>query len=453
MSVDLWWLGADYGDDYATVVVRCTADEMVTVGCHGQEFTGNSVSAINDGVVKIAVTGLSAGQKYNYTVNGVAGGTLRTKRQSGPWWVASGSCWNNLKGCVLSRRLLADYDIDLFIALGDLPYTNTSSPEFGESTTDVTSSLANNQNQALYMAHHRQSRKINGLQELIRSTPFLYMPDDHEYPFDNGCPPDSDGGASHLLWRAGVTGAGAGTYAEFQAAWAASLAAIDAYSTGNPENTDAGIDGDAKYTRFTLGPVEVFLLDCCRYRTAYNAADGAGKTMLGAAQETWAKNKVPVSVSTWKMIVNGKQFFTGGGNTDTWSFSPGYTTERNELLWEWRNTVGLFCVAGDQHLYSDQWIAADDLGAGYPAYSCLVGCPTSVPLNTNGVTGYYAGVRKKVNGYASATTAQQDNVMALFRITETRVDRYLMSLRRGLIPCGYIEAGSNQVKYPQQRFG
>ena len=453
MSVDLWWLGADHGDDYATVVVRCTTDETVTVGCHGQDFTGNAASAVNDGVVKITVTGLTSGQRYAYTINGAPGGTLRTKRQAGTYWIATGSCWDKGRACLLSKKILTEYDIDLFVALGDFPYTNWTMNNWGESTTDVTSSLSNNQNQTLYFAHHRQARKIRGVKQLIRSVPFLYMPDDHEYPYDNACPPDSDGGASHLLWRSGVTGASSGTYAEFQSAWGAATAAIDAYCVGNPENSDAGIDADDKYVRFTLGPLELFLLDCCRYRTAHNATDNASKTMLGASQENWAKTKVPASTAPFKMIINGKQWFKGGPNGDTWAFNPGYTTERNELMWEWRDTTGLFCVAGDQHLYSDQWVTDGDLGVGYPAFSCLVGCPTSVDNNPISVTGYETGVRTKLNGYPSAISAAQDNVMALFKITDTRVDRYLLSLRRELIHCGYIEAGSNQVQYPQQRFG
>lgn len=451
MSVDLWWLGADYGDDYATVVVRCTTDETVTVGCDGRNFTANALSATSNGVVKITITGLTPGHKYPYTINGGEGGMLRTKRQTGPWYIASGSCWSKVRRDDLAERLLAGYDLDLFIAFGDLPYTDWASTEWGETTLSThgsSSTLAANIDPANYMAHHRQARKIPGLKELIRNVPFLYMPDDHEYCYDNGCPPDGDGGPSHLLWQASVVGAS--LYADFVTAWDASLAAIDAYTIGNPVNTDAGIDADAKYSRMNIGPLEIITIDCCRYRTAYNAADNASKTMLGPNQEVWAKDAVPASTSIWKLIGSGKQFFKGGGNTDTWTV---FTTERNEMFYAWRNVTGMLCLAGDQHLWSDQFIAADELGAGYPAFSCLVGCPTSVELNPTGATGYPVGVVSKVNGYSGVTNVIRDNVVAVLKITEARIDRFLLSTQRGVMPMGYIEAGSNQVQYPQTRFG
>lgn len=59
----------------------------------------------------------------------------------------------------------------------------------------------------------------------------------------------------------------------------------------------------------------------------------------------------------------------------------------------------------------------------------------------------------KITLTSSATTVERDSVVALLRVTDDKVYRYHLSARRGLIPRGYIEAGSNQVTYPQQRFG
>lgn len=450
MSVTDWWLGVPTTDETAVVVCRSDSTGPVTITYAGQPFTGIADTSINDGVVAIEITGV-ADTRQPYLVDGVAGGTLRARKGSGPWYVASGSCWQRDRHDGLAMKLLEEYDLDLYVALGDFPYANSGHANlYGISSTGVTGSLAANQNATFYLEHHRQTRRVPGIKDLMRSVPFLYMPDDHEYPYDNACPPDSNGGASHLLWRAGVTGAGAGTYAEFQAAWAAATSAIDAYCTGNPANPDAGIDADAQYTRFKLGPMEIFLLDACRYRTAYNATDDASKTMLGANQKAWAKAKLPASTASFKAIFGGKQFFQGGGNGDTWL---AYVTERNELLYGWRNVVGMFAVSGDQHYASDQYVEADALGAGYPAFSCLVGCPTNVNLNPTSVTGYPVGIAWKLSGRYVQDPHPQENVVALLKVEDAKVSRFLYSSCRGLIHRGYIEAGSNQVQYPQQRFG
>lgn len=455
MSVSLWWLGADHGADYATVVVRCDATETVTVGCDGRTFTGAADINVNDGVVVVTVTGLTAGTQYAYTVNGTVGGTLRTKKASGEFWLAFGSCWNKARRDVLAEVLLADYDIDLAVLLGDLPYTDSASSLWGETTLathGTTGTVAACIDPDNYLAHHRQARKIPGVRELIRSVPTLYMPDDHEYCYDNACPPNGNGNASHVLWQAGVPSASA--YADFLTAWDACLAAIDAYRAGNPANSDAGIDADAGYTRLTIGPAEIFLIDCCRYRTPYTATDDASKTMLAAAQKAWLIAAVTSSTATFKIIASGKQLFAGGGNTDTWVPSgpnPGYITERNEILYALRNVTGMLWVAGDLHLWSDQWVVADELGAGYPAVSCLVACPTNVDLDPSGIAGYSTGVRSKVNGYPLTTACAQENVYGLLKVTADRVERYHLSSLHGLRSRGYVDADSNQVQYAATR--
>lgn len=447
MAVTDWWLG-EPGANSATVVCRSDTTATVSVGCNGGTFTGEADTAVSDGIVAIPVTGLTPGQEYAYTIDGAAGGTLNGKKASGDLWIAIGSCWLKTVGDPLANVLLRDHDIDLYMALGDFPYCNSALTEYGETTVSVEAAMANGKSAAVYNAHHRQQRRIPGMKELMRSVPLWYMPDDHEYPFNDACP----------TWLAGyqsvVGGAGAATQTDLDEAWAASRSAIKAYQTGF--NRAVTADADAIYGSYRLGNTEIFLLDCCNYRSPIIDTDNASKTMLGATQKAWLIAAVAASTATFKMIVSGKQLFKSGGNTDTWNASGanlGYETEKMEILYALRTVTGMFFVAGDQHLWSDQWVAAGDLGVGYPAVSCLVGCPTTVAVNTTGVAGYLTGVRSKQNGYHATTNVAQENVVALLRITADRVYRYHLSIQRGLISRGYIDAGSNQVQYPQMRFG
>lgn len=450
MAVTDWWLGEN-GSDWATVICRSNATATVTVTCNGRDFTGSADTSVNDGIVEITVTGLTD-TRVAYSVDGVAGGTLRAKKSRGPYWVASGSCWSKVRPDMLAYALLRDYDLDAYFALGDFPYCNTGSTALGETTVNVTSSIANATNASNYLAHHRQQRRVPGIKELMRSVPFVYMADDHEYMVDNA--------RRDLDWWQNNPDAAesqpTATAQNLTDAWAAARAAIEAYATGNPVNTDAGIDSDALYTRFTVGPAEFFLLDCINYGTRPDAADDASKTMLGASQKAWLIAAILASTATFKVIVSPKQFWRGGTNTDAWhahDINPGYQTELKEILYAIRSVTGVMAVAGDQHRYSDQFVAAGDLGAGYPAMSCFVGCPTTVDPNPTSYVGYDSQIVMRDNGRNSVPTSREDFAVALLKISDTTVERYLLTTLRGLMPLGYIEAGSNDVQYARPKIG
>lgn len=452
MGVTHWWLG-EPTDTGANVVCRSNSTATVRVSCNGQTFIGAADTEVDDGVVQIAVSGLVPGIRYPYQIDGVAAGTLRAKKSSGDIWVASGSCWQSITEDILAYRLLREYDLDVYFALGDFPYCNSSFDIFGESTLNVEASMADGKNPQVYYAHHRQQRAEPGIRELMREVPFWYMPDDHEYPFDNGCPTLL---AEYQMY---VGGAEDATQDDLDEAWAASRLGSEAYSRGFSTgfNSDAAtVDADAIYGSYKVGPIEFFLIDCCNYRDPTTDAADPAKTMLGANQKARLLDAVQNSTATFKAIVTGKQLFRGGGNTDSWNNpgnGTGYEHERDAILYAFRNVTGLFMVAGDQHLQSDQQVSAGELGEDMPAISCLVGCPTGVKNNTSGRVGYTVGVKYKINGYPQETTGPQDNVVALFRITADRVYRYLLSTRTGLISCGHINAGSNQVQYQRARIG
>ena len=454
MAVTHWWLG-EPTETTATVSCRSNATAAVSVACNGSTFTGSANTAVNDGVCHIVVTGLQSDRRYAYSIDGVAAGSLKTKRTSGDVWIASGSCWVTNFSDVLSYRLMQDFDLDLFLALGDFPYANTQKDAFGEVCVDVESSVAAGQNVGNYYAHHRQVRAMSGIKELMRSVPFRHMPDDHEYPFNNAAKTDL------TEYRSVVVGAGAATQGDLDAAWAASKTAIDAYSKGGWtqgfNSTAATVDADAIYGSYRVGPVEVFLLDCINYRNPPGATAGPSKTMLGAAQKARLIDAVTNSISPFKLIASGKAFWNGCNNDDSWEpvdSGLGYVHEKEEILYALRNVTGLLSIAGDQHDWSDQQVAAGEMGAGYPAFSCLVGCPTSVTLFPDVPAGYPQGLKSKVGGALSSMAGvRKENAMTVLRFTQTRVYRYLLSTNAGLIACGHINAGSNQVQYQRARIG
>ena len=442
MAVTDWWLGEN-GSGWATVVCRSNTNGVVTVGCNGQTFTATADTSVKDGIVKITVTGIGE-SRVPYTVDGVDGGTLRGKRATGPWLIGTGSCWQAFAPDVTASLLMRDYDLDLYFAMGDLPYANAYMTLYGETTIDATANMATSKNAANYLAHHRQCRQLPGLKLLKRSVPFVYMADDHEYVMD-------DAAKDLAQYQAAYPGA---TQADLDTAWAAARAAVTAYSTGNPINVDSGIDSDALYTRGTLGPLEWFLIDCIQYRTGKAAPDDANKHMLGMTQESWLINRMSASASTFKLIMTGKSFWRGGANGDTWAAGAGgYQTALNRLLYGLRSVTGMLAVTGDQHRVSDQWVAADQIGAGYPAMSCLCACPTGVPYNPTSYTGYDSQIRWRDNQRESNCPQTLENVAGLLRVTDTRVERYLLGSINGLRPFGYIDAGSNQVQYASQRVG
>lgn len=452
MTVTQWWLG-EPTETTATLSCRSNATAAVTVGCNGQLYTAAADTSVNDGVVHITVTGLLPDRRYPYTIDGVEAGTLRTKKTSGEVWISSGSCWSSDRADILGHRLLKDFDIDLFIALGDFPYANTQKNSFGENCVDVESSVAAGKVFANYTAHHRQVRNMPGVRELMQSVPFMYMPDDHEYPFNNAAKTD-------LTNYQSVVGAESATQDDLDEAWAVSKSAIDAYTLGCWTvgfNSDAAtVDTDAIYGSYRIGHVEVFLIDCINYRDPPSDVDSESKTMIGAAQKARLINAVTNSTATFKLIASGKGFWQGVGNDDSWGpdgAGLGYQIEREEILYALRNVTGLLSVAGDQHGWSDQQIAVGELGEGYPAFSCLVGCPTGVGLFPTMPEGYTTAIKQKVNGYPSATMGRDDNVVTVLRFTADRVYRYLLSTNTGLISCGHIDAGSNQVQYQRTRIG
>jgi alkaline phosphatase D len=114
---------------------------------------------------------------------------------------------------------------------------------------------------------------------------------------------------------------------------------------------------------FSIGPVDVFMLECRLYRT--NPFD-KDPTMLGPVQKAWLKEKLKESKAVFKMIVSAVPwaFEAKPEVKDTWN---GFQEERREIFdFLAENRIdGVILLSGDRHR-SDAWLI--DRPNGYPLY-------------------------------------------------------------------------------------
>lgn len=459
MAIADVWHGAN---TTTTVILVCRGDvngETLTVTCNGSTFTGVVDTAVYSGFIKITVTGLSAGTRYPYSVVGSSGeaitGTCQTKKASGQDVIIYSSCYDKHNPQILGklRKWIEDTGNhpDVIIFGGDFPYADgNGKTDNGVTTIPAKGSIAASQNAANMNLHHIQMRRYKNVQYFMRNYPCRYMPDDHEWGFD-------DAANSLTAYRAGVTGAGAATAGDLALCWAAMLSGAQCGTLINPTNSDSPIDATALYFRESFLHTEMFVTDCMQHRSDPADADGPGKVMLGATQRAWLADKITNSSKTFKLWVSGKQFWKGGTNSDAYSYlgagNPGY---QNELALTLQGCLpsskGLLAVAGDQHVPTDQQVAANYMGGTHQEISCLVACPAGVDLNDTGVATPAAEIVWRGYTAPGGTTADKDyHVMGVFIADADKIERYLLTSDRGLVSMGYIEVGSNAVQHKRVR--
>jgi len=108
---------------------------------------------------------------------------------------------------------------------------------------------------------------------------------------------------------------------------------------------------DEAYRSWRWGAhLELFMLDCRRYRDANIAPDGPGKTMLGDVQRAWLVDGVRRSTATFKVVLTSVPLDYGNG-VDHWA---GFAYEREAILDALAAVPGLLFVSADQHWFADQ---------------------------------------------------------------------------------------------------
>jgi alkaline phosphatase D len=290
-----------------------------------QTIPGLIPNPLADDVVKVDVTGLTAGTQYYYRFsNGTdTSRTGRVRTAPAPSSTApatfafSGDSNAFFKPFSVLEGVTRD-DPDLFLYIGDTIYSDDTRSGTGEAMV-----LAD------YHLKYAENRDDAALRDLMASVGTATMWDDHEVTNDfYGSP--------------------------FGAFGAQIVAGNQAYRDWMPIREDGG-DPMRLYRSIKWGDVaEFFLIDCRQYRDpqayvtepaclsggepAVTPPAGActaeindpGRTYLGAAQKAWLKSGLAASTATWKFIMNGPVMTNLVFLPyDRWE---GYVAERTEIL-------------------------------------------------------------------------------------------------------------------------
>lgn len=437
MGITTWWLGR-HSQTTAAVVVRCDATQAVTVAAGGRSAVASCNTASNDGIAVAEITGLEPGRKYAYTVDGAAGGTLRTKASGVGQWLAFSSCWKVTQPDILAFKLLQQYDIEALFTLGDFPYMDAGGSWNGVALTPINGgTMAAGQDQANRYAYHRSQRLVPGIKELMRSVPTYSVADDHEYDPDNAQP-------QSLAWF--QTEYPAATEGDRASSMGAARNAVLAYYQGNPQDT-----GDT-YFSVDIGNATIWMTDLIWQRSRITDADTSSKRLMTLTQRNWMLDGMAARPGRFHIWGNTKQMVSlCGRNADGWSpvgSNPGYYTELGAILSDPRfPRAGAMSITGDEHVRGDIFVAANQIAPGSTAISEISAGPATIDVITNPNEGlaYRPGVRDKERDTSGLDNRGENNYV-LLRLLPDRIERYVLGSRYGLRYMGYVGTQDNLVR-------
>lgn len=251
--------------------------------------------------------GLKADTTYRYqvTVDGEEAfkaefATPGASWEERPVRILYGSGWHpkdRITGRPSVFTRMAERDADAIIFNGDFPYTKRGRLDE-------------------LRARHRQIREVEGFRELTCATATYAIYDDHDFG-----PNDCDG--THPYAEQALAG--------FKEHW-------PNYSYGLP-------DAPGCFGRFTLGTVEVFLIDSRYHRRAvrYNAQ------MLGEKQFAWLCDGLEASTARYKLLMSSVQW--GRVKSDSWNHPKFHQAERDRIFaFIADNKIpGVVLASGDVH--------------------------------------------------------------------------------------------------------
>ncbi len=459
MALTHWYTG-NASETTATVIVRASANENVTVSANGEDKVVACNTATNDGNAVVSFTGLVPGQRYAYTVNGVAGGELRPFPTTYPFWIALSSCWKPNSYDTLASRLLAPPivganlalheeavgSLAAFFGLGDLLYMNATGTLNGYPLALIDGgTLADAKDIEKRRNYYRATRLNRGIADLMKALPSYVMKDDHEYDPDNAC--------YDLDWLKAKYG-GTMTQTDLEEVWTAADTPWREWTLGNPASA---LSGPSIFS-VRIGPVEFFCTDQIYERTYHATVDGPTKKMMSDAQTEVLLSKMSASTAPFKVWNSTKQFISGcGRNGDAWANiggnGLGYLYQLNQILSDARfPRAGALSVTGDEHIKSDAWVSPGMFGGNHPGISQISAGPATIPviLDPNDGMAYRPGLLSKErdnsnladNGY----TQRGENNYVLLRVLPNRIERYRLGSRYGLRYMGYVGTQDNLVR-------
>lgn len=186
---------------------------------------------------------------------------------------------------------------DFFIANGDMIYADSDCPEarprggrnvpgdfprIDDPSVDWSDAA---RAQEIYLAHWRYNRADPAFQRFLLEVPMYSQWDDHEVINDFGASWPRSPVTPQRAGYSTLVRAGREAFFDFHPLWP------------HPE------EPDRIYRSFRWGAeLELFLLDARSYRSANDAEDSRGKTLLGRAQLEWLKDGLARSDATWKVV-------------------------------------------------------------------------------------------------------------------------------------------------------
>lgn len=201
---------------------------------------------------------------------------------------------------------LVDAAPDLFVSLGDFPYTDNGpvAVTVGE-----------------YRQRHIDLRVSPPARALFESVGIRAIYDDHEF---------------HNDWDPHFVAAEPDRYAAAMQVWDEMFPVRDAV-------------GDIRYRSWRWGAnAEMFMLDTRRFRSENAAPDDAAKQMIGATQRAWLVDGLRRSTAPFKIIFTSVPL-DFGHNNDSWI---GFQTERALLLDALVGIPGILVITADQHYFA-----------------------------------------------------------------------------------------------------
>ena len=314
---------------------RTVEEDVVEVRCYDPsgQLAGrasNRADAGADYTVVVTVEGLNSDTTYRYEalVNGAPVlrdlhfRTYPQKGSPGSFKIGIGGCAGYTPKYEYMWSTLAGRQLRALLLLGDNVYINM--PEMPGSFHG-------------YTYYRRQSQ--SDFRKLGHSTALYAIWDDHDSATDD-------------VWM--------GPYRD-RPIWKQPMVEVFQRNWVNPGGGE--LDWPGCWFQFSLGDVEIFMLDGRTYRTNPHKPE---KTMLGPVQKQWLLEGLKASTATFKVIASPVAWVSAAkpGSKDTWN---GFVEEREEIFqFLSQNRIeGALLLSGDRHR-TDFWI--NNRQGDYPLY-------------------------------------------------------------------------------------
>lgn len=436
----------------AVVFYRGLSNGLLTVSCNGATHSGDTIdTAVWDGTGIVTVSGLAPGTDYPFSLylDGVEkyAGTLKTAPGAASTFTLGwGSCAKFNRPWAGGALLGRFPDLAGFAFIGDFPYLDdTRRTPFelnGETIMDVGAAMIPDPTdqsvaQASIYAHHRFYWNMEGAKQLLRTVPCWFTCSDHDIgPGDN--------------WDWTIAQANAyNTWATTQAQvdnmglWCAD-AMRKAYWRGNPANDSANnyatyAADEQTFFAFDYGSATVIVVD----HATHNLWDASG-VRLGAAQTQFIKDTLAASTQPFKLIMAGSSITEYDSNLAL--HPPEWVSISDHITAQ--GITGVIVCTGDLHtpaMFNDGVIQHVRGGASGQAPHLTL------------PDGYTDSCRYKWQGYHSVGSPIPDrmHVAGYVTVHGSEYIEFGMITEAGddLVTPGRIYAGTNEVTYPQVRFG